>query len=170
MQNCSQSTYLSEHPTWMNGSEPFVSFPQELHHKINPLTLSCRNLKQMNKMSQIQLNIYFQWDMTSSKCGNFSKFLKGIYWYSETHEWINTGHPYRQHGVVRGHRVMFITATMWLSPSARYNEFTMNKWEGMKEWANVYLPTLTPWPWISRLRVESFALTPTHAYEPISHA
>ena len=34
----------------------------------------------------------------------------------------------------------------------------------------VYLPTLTPLAWVSRLRVESFDLTPAHACRPISHA
>ena len=34
----------------------------------------------------------------------------------------------------------------------------------------VYLPTLTPQAWVSRLRVENFDLTPAHAYGPISHA
>ena len=34
----------------------------------------------------------------------------------------------------------------------------------------VYLPTLTPWAWVSRLRVENFDLTPAHACGPISHA
>ena len=33
----------------------------------------------------------------------------------------------------------------------------------------VYLPTLTPWVWVSRLWIENFDLTLTHAYGPISH-
>ena len=34
----------------------------------------------------------------------------------------------------------------------------------------VYLPTLTPYAWVPRLRLENFDLTPAHACGPISHA
>ena len=34
----------------------------------------------------------------------------------------------------------------------------------------LYLPTPTPWAWVSRLRVENFDLTWAHACGPISHA
>ena len=34
----------------------------------------------------------------------------------------------------------------------------------------IYLPTLTPQAWVSRLWVENFDLTPAHACGPISHA
>ena len=38
------------------------------------------------------------------------------------------------------------------------------------ELSMLYLPTLTPYAWVSRLRVENFDLTPSHACGPISHA
>ena len=34
----------------------------------------------------------------------------------------------------------------------------------------IYLPTLTPWAWVSRLQVENLDLTRAHACRPISHA
>ena len=40
----------------------------------------------------------------------------------------------------------------------------------MNNKAIIYLPSVTPKAWLSRLRIENLDLTPTHAFVPICHA
>ena len=43
----------------MSENELFVSFQQELHHKINPLTLSCHSLKKTHCFKRVMINVRY---------------------------------------------------------------------------------------------------------------